>query len=125
LCDLPKWVSQYLDRAAESLTGLFDGAAGGNPPEREAQAVAKAIGFGKRPGETGYLTGAAMLLRDRKMYFEVEDQIKRLSALYDTTKIRTIAIEDVAKKYDVSTDTVGRAIERIRAVFKDDDRKSA
>jgi hypothetical protein len=119
--DLPEWVLQYLDRAAEALIELRDGAADGNPPEREAETVGKAIGFGKRRGETGYLTGAAMLLRDLQMHFDVKDQIEQKKARYNTAKVRTIVIEDVAKMHDVDPATVRRAAERMRALFKDDD----
>jgi hypothetical protein len=119
--DLPEWALRYLDLAAESLIELRERAADGNPPKRETESVGKAIGFGKHPGQTGYLMGAAMFLRDLNIHFEVEDHTRRETARYKSTRVRMISIEEVAKKHRVDTATVRRAIDRMRALFVSDD----
>jgi hypothetical protein len=123
--DIPEWILQYLDRAAASLVLLRDDAADGNPPEREAHAVGKAIGFGKRRGETGYLKAHAMFCRDLEIYFDLKDQIDQKSSRYKTTNVKMIAVEEIAKKHGIDAATVRRADDRTRALFKDDDRDFA
>jgi hypothetical protein len=114
--EIPDWVWEVVEAAADGITDLREEVERGAPLGKEAEAVGRALGFGKkRPGETGWFAEASQSGRDREMYFAVmewleSERIKRPSRKPKVTR----AYAEVAEKHNSSSSTVGEAYRRMK-----------
>jgi hypothetical protein len=106
---LPDWLLAYLVESADRFLKVCDEAADGATVEREAELVGKAFGFGAGgPGRgKGWVRQAALLRRDRAIYFDVAREVDAGTKPY-------IAYFSVAQDRRISPSTVSRAYLRIK-----------
>ncbi len=130
---LPTWVVSYLFDGAHEMMGILDKAMAGELIDDVAARVGHALGFGNRRGKGGGFARAAMIERDKEMFFDVIDAVRpaelieEIDGQWRLTRWWKLnfAYDLVAERWSVHRSVVikacSRVLQRWRATVSKDD----